>query len=114
MENWFCGDFEQRNKYEHKSCFDGESIYVWNIDGMPVFQIFDVWNEMLMVAYAYETSSLSDHEAGKNIIIGFTRALKLWWEHYLNTAKREVIQTHTTRIKKIKTLTNDVINLNTK
>lgn len=28
---------EQRNKYEHKSRFDGESIYVWNIDRVPEF-----------------------------------------------------------------------------
>lgn len=94
--------FEQRNKYEHKSRFDGESIYVWNINEMPEFQIFDVLSEMLMVACAYETSSLSDHEAAKNIITRFTRAPKLWWEHYLNVAKRGSYQKHATKIKKDK------------
>lgn len=53
------------------------SLYVWNINGVLEFQVVDILNKMLMAACAYETLGLTDHDAPKIIVIGFTGALKL-------------------------------------
>lgn len=105
---------EQRNKFEHKSRFDGESLYVWNIDGVPEFQVVNILNEMLMAASAYETLGLTNHEAAKNYCYRVHGSSKLWWEHYYTVENRETILNHKTKIKKTKILTSDIINPDTK
>lgn len=82
-------NYEQKGKFFWNTQYDGQSIYVWNIDGMSKFQICDVLHEMLMAANAYEANDNTDHQVVKLIIIGFTGILKNWWENCLNPESRE-------------------------
>lgn len=49
-------EWEQRRKCDQNTQFDGETISVWNIDGMSEHQVFETLYKMLMVAGAYESS----------------------------------------------------------
>lgn len=77
-------EWEQRRKCDQNTQFNGETISVWNIDGMSEHQVFETLHKMLMVVGAYESSGCPDHKATRNLITGFAGSLRLWREHCLS------------------------------
>lgn len=80
----------QRHKYIRNTEFNSDSIYVWNIDGMPENLILEVLHEMLVAASAYESNGMKVNEAVRLLINGFFENLKQWWENDLSENQRNV------------------------
>ena len=61
---------------------------------------FMTLNNMLTCAIAYESNNYSNGEVGMLLINGFSRSLKLWWDHALTNEQKEVIKNHRTKVKR--------------
>ena len=72
--------------------FNGESIYVWKLDGTPEFQIYDILNNMLTCAITYESNGHSNKEAAMLLINGFSGSHKLWLDQALTSEQKEAIK----------------------
>ena len=94
-------DIERRQRYAINTEFNGESIYVWNIDGTSKYQIYDILNNMLTCSRAYESNVYTNGSELATLLINeYSESLKMWLDHGLTNEQREAIRKHWTRIKR--------------
>ena len=84
--------FEERFFQTQFSVSTGK-FYEWNIDGVPEQEIINKMGHMSIVSNAYITNHNLDHaEIVDLLTIGFSGALRGWYEKYLTEESRESIK----------------------
>ena len=83
--------FEEKR---HESCYDGGSIYEWNLDGKSELQILNILQEMGMAMNAYKIKKLDEKHATRLLIAGFTGQLKGLWDNILSQQDRDQVIEH--------------------
>jgi hypothetical protein len=83
--------FEELPHIANMACFNGKEIVEWNLDGFVEYQIFTMCHQMIMYANAYIANGNKEKEAAQIIIIGFSRQLRGWWDHYPDQTQRQTI-----------------------
>ena len=97
-KNWYSKptppdmQFEERFFQTQFSVSTGK-LYEWNIDGVPKQEIINKMSHMSIVSNAYITNHNLDHaEIVDLLTIGFSGALRGWYEKYLTEESRESIK----------------------
>ena len=97
-KNWYSKptppdmQFEERFFQTQFSVSTGK-FYEWNIDGVPEQEIINKMGHMSIVSNAYITNHNLDHaEIVDLLTIGFSGALRGWYEKYLTEESRESIK----------------------
>ena len=85
--------FEEHHKYSSNE-YTGESIHEWNIDGRLECEMMNLFQEMRMAAMAYKGKGNDDKQACVLLVVGFTGALRYWWDNSLDTITQDSIINH--------------------